>query len=285
MSHLRENMQYLRAEKGMSQSKLASMLDVSRQAVAKWESDKSFPEMEKLIKICEIFGCSIDELVRGDLASSRNAFQECSPADETLRAKTMDVESSCEALPEACAREEVKEPRVSTCEWSTYDAHIRRRAYGYALFVFFLLGGIATAFLVEAIQAECLGEVSSLGPLLMLTFWALSVACVYLTRRREKEFRHLYSKILPPALGEKVASTNRKRRLAASLLFAALVVIAPSIIPGLDGGSAYASAAFWMALSVAASLIVNYTVQLGSNKINNCRKSVRYACESRGEDT
>ena len=43
------------------------LLGVSRQFVTKWEAEKSYPEMDKLIKICQIFECSLDDLVQGDL--------------------------------------------------------------------------------------------------------------------------------------------------------------------------------------------------------------------------
>lgn len=52
----------LRQDAGFSQEKLAEMLDVSRQAVTKWESGKSNPDTENLLRLAEIFGCSIDEL-------------------------------------------------------------------------------------------------------------------------------------------------------------------------------------------------------------------------------
>lgn len=52
----------LRTEKGISQEKLAEMLDVTRQAVTKWENGKSNPDTENLIRLAEIFGCSLDEL-------------------------------------------------------------------------------------------------------------------------------------------------------------------------------------------------------------------------------
>ncbi len=45
------------------------LLGVNRQSVNKWEAGKAYPEMEKLIKPCDLFGCSLDELVRGDVAS------------------------------------------------------------------------------------------------------------------------------------------------------------------------------------------------------------------------
>lgn len=63
----RDNLQHLRAERNMTQEQLAMLLGVSRQSVTKWESEKSQPEMDKLLKMCEIFDCTLDELVTGDL--------------------------------------------------------------------------------------------------------------------------------------------------------------------------------------------------------------------------
>lgn len=51
----------------MTQEQLAEQLEVSRQAVSKWESGQSYPEMEKLLIICDMFHCDMDSLVKGDL--------------------------------------------------------------------------------------------------------------------------------------------------------------------------------------------------------------------------
>lgn len=64
-----ENLQNLRKIKNMSQEQLAEKLEVSRQAVSKWESGNGYPETEKLITICEIFDCSIDNLVKGKITA------------------------------------------------------------------------------------------------------------------------------------------------------------------------------------------------------------------------
>ena len=50
---LSENLQNLRKIKNMSQEELAEKLNVSRQAVSKWESGNGYPETEKIISICE----------------------------------------------------------------------------------------------------------------------------------------------------------------------------------------------------------------------------------------
>lgn len=67
----RTNLQYLRAERHMTQEQLAMLLGVSRQSVTKWEAEKSYPEMDKLIKMCQIFECSLDDLVTGDVSRHR----------------------------------------------------------------------------------------------------------------------------------------------------------------------------------------------------------------------
>lgn len=59
---LGEKISELRKRAGFSQEKLAELLDVSRQAVTKWESGKGNPDTENLIRLSEIFGVSLDEL-------------------------------------------------------------------------------------------------------------------------------------------------------------------------------------------------------------------------------
>lgn len=55
-----------RKEKGITQAELAETLGVSRQAVSRWESDLAFPETDKLVKLSNIFGCSVDWLLKYD---------------------------------------------------------------------------------------------------------------------------------------------------------------------------------------------------------------------------
>ncbi len=67
-----ENLQNLRKKKNMTQDELAEKLQVSRQAVSKWESGSGYPETEKIISICEIFNCSMDELIKGKISLDEN---------------------------------------------------------------------------------------------------------------------------------------------------------------------------------------------------------------------
>lgn len=54
----------LRTERGMSQDDLAERLEVSRQSVSKWETGQSTPDLDKIIKLADLFGVNVDELVR-----------------------------------------------------------------------------------------------------------------------------------------------------------------------------------------------------------------------------
>ena len=64
--NLGEKILEMRTKANMSQGDLADVLKVSRQSVSKWETNSSIPELDKLLKMSEIFKISIDELVRGD---------------------------------------------------------------------------------------------------------------------------------------------------------------------------------------------------------------------------
>ncbi|MBR4954250.1 MAG: helix-turn-helix transcriptional regulator [Oscillospiraceae bacterium] len=83
---LGENIYRLRSEKGMSQSELAEALNVSRQSISKWETDGSVPELDKLLSLSDLFGVSLDELVKGSAESEFDADTEYD--DETEEAQT-----------------------------------------------------------------------------------------------------------------------------------------------------------------------------------------------------
>jgi len=62
---LGERIYKLRTENEMSQGDLAEALKVSRQSLSKWETNGSVPELDKLVKLSEVFGVSLDELIIG----------------------------------------------------------------------------------------------------------------------------------------------------------------------------------------------------------------------------
>lgn len=64
---LGKNIQKIRKKHDMTQEQLAEKLDVSRQSVSKWESDATYPEMNTLVQLCEMFSVDMDTLLRKDV--------------------------------------------------------------------------------------------------------------------------------------------------------------------------------------------------------------------------
>jgi len=69
---LSEKLQKIRKENNITQEGLADKLNVSRQAVSKWESGSAYPDTEKLIQISKIFNVSLDELINDNVDKSAN---------------------------------------------------------------------------------------------------------------------------------------------------------------------------------------------------------------------
>ena len=64
---LPERIYKFRRKSGLSQEQLAEKIGVSRQAISKWESGTSTPELEKLLALSECFHITLDELVREEI--------------------------------------------------------------------------------------------------------------------------------------------------------------------------------------------------------------------------
>ena len=79
-----EQIYKFRCEKKLSQSELAEALDVSRQSVSKWETGAAVPELSKLMLMSELFGVSLDELVKGSESEYRDA-EECKVMPKTTQ--------------------------------------------------------------------------------------------------------------------------------------------------------------------------------------------------------
>ena len=78
MSTLSQRIQCLRKNNGLSQEELAEKLNVSRQAVSKWESGQSVPDVEKILALSKYFQVSTDFLLKGNetapTSSTKNTY-------------------------------------------------------------------------------------------------------------------------------------------------------------------------------------------------------------------
>ena len=71
-----KNVQILRKMANMTQEELAEKMNVSRQTVSKWELGTVLPELEKLLELCDGFNCSVDQLLRGNMDYSNEAYSD-----------------------------------------------------------------------------------------------------------------------------------------------------------------------------------------------------------------
>ena len=81
--NLGERIYRFRTEKNLSQGDLADRLEVSRQSISKWENNNAVPDLEKIIKLSEIFEVSLDELVKGEVTDKKVAEE----ADDYILSK------------------------------------------------------------------------------------------------------------------------------------------------------------------------------------------------------
>lgn len=79
-----DRLQALRRSSGLTQEEFAQQLKVSRQAVSKWESGRGYPEIEKIIYICNCYGVSMGELFQDETPLDAAPASEASPQAEAL---------------------------------------------------------------------------------------------------------------------------------------------------------------------------------------------------------
>ena len=79
-----EKLQKLRKQNGLSQEQLAEKLNVSRQAISKWEMG-TIPDMENVVKIGRYFDCSLDYLMNNEMDSESEKDEQIQKTDTTHR--------------------------------------------------------------------------------------------------------------------------------------------------------------------------------------------------------
>ena len=65
-----------RSEQNISQEELADKVFVSRQTISNWENDKNYPDIKSLLLLSEVFGVSLDILVKGDIETMKKMINE-----------------------------------------------------------------------------------------------------------------------------------------------------------------------------------------------------------------
>ena len=105
---LGEKLQTLRRSRGLSQEQLAEILEVSRQAVSKWENGDSAPDLDRLRAICTYFGVTTDYLIWDEPEDAPRGAEEArsretqrKPLRETVRGFRAILDGEMDDYPEA----------------------------------------------------------------------------------------------------------------------------------------------------------------------------------------
>ena len=183
----RDNLQYLRTQRGMTQEQLAMLLGVSRQSISKWESEKAYPEMDKLLTICDLFGCTLDDLVLGDVhqpgsgaESSRRsvANAETAPSVEASDIQgvqafnTMAKPVPTQNRPDAGLHGIAPTGNTLAKDMTGYDVHMNHFAWQVSLGVAAIILGVAVGLLASD---EHIFATSSVGDFLLVLFIIVGV--------------------------------------------------------------------------------------------------------------
>lgn len=134
-------LQDLRKSKGLSQEALAERLNVSRQAVSKWESGAGYPEMDKLILLSDLFGVTIDYLIKDH------------------------SESVSETTNETEERHFMSKQKIAN-----YKQHKIRFAYQIAISVSVIIMSVSIPILCEDTKYDSIGNFAFLAIIAMAVF-------------------------------------------------------------------------------------------------------------------
>ena len=90
-----ENLKQLRKEKQLSQEDLAEILDVSRQAISKWEQGIGYPEVEKLLLLSSKLNISLDSLMATEITQESNTKKQNATGKITITSPIERVIATC----------------------------------------------------------------------------------------------------------------------------------------------------------------------------------------------
>lgn len=245
----RNNLQYLRASHSMTQEQLAMLLGVSRQSVTKWEAEKSYPEMDKLLKMCQIFDVSLDDLVQGDV---------------TATSVTAAAQAKAQAL-----RANAGGPPQDVCG---YDEHMRAFATKIATGVLVVLVGVALLMAIEGWAETYQPTLEALGLIPLFVAIAAGVALFLVAGLQHTEFQRNH-----PFIQDFYTSDDRQRaqRFFAITLVAGIAFVFTGIVAMActDAASEFvqmeAAALMMGCFAVGAFLIVYGSMLLGRLNIAN----------------
>lgn len=97
-TELSERLRQFRKNAGLSQEQLAEALDISRQAVSKWESGTTSPDIHNIIQLGKLYGVSTDSILLGESHTAKNT--DAMPENTDTAQRNTDVAPKTSATPQ-----------------------------------------------------------------------------------------------------------------------------------------------------------------------------------------
>ena len=303
----RDNLQYLRAQRSMTQEQLAMLLGVSRQSISKWESEKAYPEMDKLLMICDMFGCTLDDLVLGDVRhpAAATAVSATGAAGTTPAAVSDAVAGQDAVRRNAFAGGDAAGPSgsvrqaglrgtapmgVSMAQDVTgYDDHARSFAWHIAAGVASILVGVGLGMLFD--EDNSLLGVSPANDVLQFVFIALGVvtglALIIPASMGHSEFRRRHPYVEDFYTDDDRLRSSRNLAIAVVVGIGLILVGVAQIITseqllGLDDGWPVGILLFCVALAV--SLFIYFGIRHGHMDIAGYNREASEEAVKRDEE-
>lgn len=254
----------LRKKNGWSQEELASQLGVSRQSVSKWESSQSIPDLDRILKMSDIFGVSTDYLLKDDVEPADDSPQMDAPQPEEEGARMIGMEEAYHYL----SMVQMAAPRI---------------ARGVMLCIFspivlFLLGGLSDQ---EGGYLLPEWSVPAVGLPVLLLFVVCGVAQFILYGRQLEAYEFLEKQPIELAYGVRGVVEKRKNDYAAqhsqrlmigvsSCILAIVPLIACAVFDG-DAETMFGVVGFCLTLAIVAIgvhfLVLTCTIQGGYQRL------------------
>ncbi len=204
----------LRKKNGWSQEQLAEQMDISRQSVSKWESGMSIPDLDKIIKMSNLFGVSTDYLLKDEI-------EEMQPGEVTGDG----------------IEEEVR--RVSVEEANTYMDTVRKVApkmtIGIVVCILSLIPLLYMGALAEYKDVGLTEDMAGgIGMTIMLVLVAIGVVPIILSNMKLSKYEYLEKEMISLEYGVKGIVEKRKEEYEEKYrtgLVTGIVICILSIIP------------------------------------------------------
>lgn len=180
----------LRKKMGWSQEQLAEQMNVTRQSVSKWEGAQSVPDLEKIIRLSELFGVSIDFLLKDEIEmQERSKFP-----GETLSRRRVSVEEADTFL-------SIKESTSKSIANATFLCILSP----ICLFVLGAASGVTQYGLSE-------NKAGGIGMIILLAFVASAVAIFISSGSKTAPFEYLEKEIFETEYGVSQMVKERKEK-------------------------------------------------------------------------